>query len=119
VFLICSLLYLDLLVGYSGTATDQCLEITEPRYWMKEFHAEQTFKLDTVIQDIVVRCDERGAPTFERGVHVECVSQVFPTYKSQYFLKIPTPRIVVDRTWKLPDGEVQILNPRSTRTGYL
>jgi len=86
---------------------------------MKEFHAEQTFKLRTVIQDMVVLCDERGAPTSERRVHVECVSEVFLAYESQYFPKIPSPRIVVDRTWKVPDRKVQILNPRSTRTGYL
>jgi hypothetical protein len=86
---------------------------------MKEFHVEQTFKLRTVIQDMVVLRDKRRAPTFERRVHVECVSTVSLAYESQYFLKKPTPRIVVDRTWKLPDGKVQILNPRSTRTGYL
>jgi hypothetical protein len=57
---------------------------------MKEFHAEQTFKLDTVIQDIVVSCDERGAATFKRGVHVECVSDLSVAYKSKYFLEIST-----------------------------
>jgi hypothetical protein len=104
--------------GHSGTATDQRLEVTEPRYGMKEFHAEQTFKLRTVIQDVVVLCDERGAPTFERRIHVERVSEVSLPYESQYFLKIPTPRIVVDCTWKVRDGKVQILDPRGTRTGY-